>query len=312
MKLLRVSTAFTALLVCLGAAGCSYAEKLNPGEVATNYHKYLNNTVTVYGTVVSGSVMKSSRMGWGGQYELQGEEGGSLTIYTRKYPSVEEGKIATARGKVVLVKGAPGLESGFGPNPGLIAAIVALVLIAGYLIYLLLKKEPEIVQPPIAEVPCRHCSAMMPVSDRFCPACGKDQNAIISEPPTGGGQPVEPNGGTKIDGPSHTVLEEPVAQLLVRSGELKGRTVGVPARGITLGRGSDCGLVFTKDNISKQHLRIELEDGSVVIRDLGSTNGTYVNGQQVQHAVLQSGDEIRLGDSVLQFMAVNPISTAQS
>ncbi len=68
---------------------------------------------------------------------------------------------------------------------------------------------------------------------------------------------------------------------------------------LILGRSSSCGLVLPDQKISRQHARLRLDGQSVLIEDLGSRNGTFVNSERVESADLRVGDEIRLGDATL-------------
>jgi pSer/pThr/pTyr-binding forkhead associated (FHA) protein len=62
-----------------------------------------------------------------------------------------------------------------------------------------------------------------------------------------------------------------------------------------IGRGADCDLRLRLSAISRHHCLIRTQGGELTLLDLGSSNGTYVNGQRVRSsAVLRSGDEIRL------------------
>lgn len=97
----------------------------------------------------------------------------------------------------------------------------------------------------------------------------------------------------------------------VAAAALRVQTAGQPpfrfdmARSITVGRSAKAGndLVLEGDTqISKRHLRIELNpDGRFSLQDLGSMNGTYVNGKRVDSMTLNSGDEIVLGSTHLLF-----------
>jgi len=67
---------------------------------------------------------------------------------------------------------------------------------------------------------------------------------------------------------------------------------------LTIGRSRACEIALEDDKVSRQHARIELEHGEPTIRDLGSRNGTRVNGQRISSEVaLLDGDRIQLGDS---------------
>lgn len=67
-----------------------------------------------------------------------------------------------------------------------------------------------------------------------------------------------------------------------------------------LGRSSSCDLVLADDSVSRRHAEIALRGGVCVIRDLGSCNGTWVNGRAVQRARLRGGDELQLGETVIR------------
>jgi len=71
-------------------------------------------------------------------------------------------------------------------------------------------------------------------------------------------------------------------------------------RCLRIGRSSSCDLVLTDDSVSRRHAEIALRGGVCVVRDLGSCNGTYVNGRPVIRARLRRGDELMLGETVLR------------
>jgi len=62
-----------------------------------------------------------------------------------------------------------------------------------------------------------------------------------------------------------------------------------------VGRRQDCGLRVPTRDVSRQHCEIVLEKGALVVRDLGSTNGTYVNNKRVAEAKLSAGDHLAVG-----------------
>ena len=92
---------------------------------------------------------------------------------------------------------------------------------------------------------------------------------------------------------------EPQATLLVRGGPNSGAIVALAGGPITIGRRSDNDVVVDETTVSRRHsLIMETPDGYVV-RDLNTTNGTYVNQNRLDQAerVLHHGDQIRLGGS---------------
>lgn len=78
-------------------------------------------------------------------------------------------------------------------------------------------------------------------------------------------------------------------------------TEGVP---VVVGRSSELDMVLVEEMVSRRHARIELVRGSVLVEDLGSTNGTFVNGERVERAYLNEGDRLLIGTSILKLVSV--------
>lgn len=71
---------------------------------------------------------------------------------------------------------------------------------------------------------------------------------------------------------------------------------------LTIGRGEDAGLRIVDPGVSRQHLVLTPLDGGVLLRDLQSSNGTFINNERVEEQLLQDGDKIQLGaTAVLKF-----------
>ena len=68
---------------------------------------------------------------------------------------------------------------------------------------------------------------------------------------------------------------------------------------VTIGRGQEADVCITDPKGSRLHCEIRLWDGDYVLKDLGSRNGTYVNNERVRVAILNVGDTIRIGATVL-------------
>ena len=74
-----------------------------------------------------------------------------------------------------------------------------------------------------------------------------------------------------------------------------GLLAGAAGGRLVLGRSPGCQLVFDDDTVSRRHAELRMADGRWILRDLGSTNGTWVNGRQVFEAEVVPGDVIQLG-----------------
>jgi len=95
-------------------------------------------------------------------------------------------------------------------------------------------------------------------------------------------------------------------KLIIASGPNKGAIFDVPEGSCTLGRAHANQIVLYDRRASARHAAIEPTDGAHTLRDLGSSNGTYVNGRLVAFAELKPGDLIQVGDTVLAFEHLPP------
>ena len=76
-----------------------------------------------------------------------------------------------------------------------------------------------------------------------------------------------------------------------------------PEKQVVIGRSSDLDMVLVEDMVSRKHAKITIASGKVVIEDLGSTNGTFVNGEKIKQSRLKEGDRILIGTSILKLVA---------
>ena len=83
-------------------------------------------------------------------------------------------------------------------------------------------------------------------------------------------------------------------------------------REIIIGRSSDLDMVLVEDMVSRRHARISTVGGEITIQDMGSTNGTFVNGEKVTKSPLKEGDRLLLGTSIIKLVAVDDTRPAAS
>jgi len=91
------------------------------------------------------------------------------------------------------------------------------------------------------------------------------------------------------------------AKLTFESGPFAGRIVALPNQTVTFGRAPDNDVVVGDAATSGRHGRIEVRSGAFWISDLGSTNGTLVNGEPVIERQLAHGDLIAIGQNTIRF-----------
>ena len=93
--------------------------------------------------------------------------------------------------------------------------------------------------------------------------------------------------------------ENAVPILVVQEGQLAGKRWSLNKSEFVVGRGEDCEVVLPDRQVSRRHFRIVRDEDGYSVEDLGSKNGTYVNGAAVRGSVqLQDGDEIQVALSV--------------
>ena len=80
-----------------------------------------------------------------------------------------------------------------------------------------------------------------------------------------------------------------------------GSRIVLGAETVDIGRLPECGIVLNDPNVSRRHAEVRRRGSDVVVVDLGSTNGTRVNGGQIRERVLQDGDEVGVGTTIIRF-----------
>ena len=115
--------------------------------------------------------------------------------------------------------------------------------------------------------------------------------------------------------------EKPVSVPKAKSRELFGRLVSPENEdlifseqgdSIVIGRSKKCNLILNDDSISNQHARIDFDVNGARITDLKSTNGTWVNGEKIEKALLSHNDLIRLGETELRWSETHDLTAPKA
>jgi FHA domain/zinc-ribbon domain len=171
---------------------------------------------------------------------------------------------------------------------------------------------------------CARCGRPNPDGARFCSNCGSPLVAARGGRPGPGlgaaRQPGAPRPGEetstislnrddpdRVDYPypdSASVRELPpgTAVLLVMRGPNAGSEFRLDGDLTTAGRHPDSDIFLDDVTVSRRHAEFYHERGRFTVRDVGSLNGTYVNGSRIEEAELVGGDEVQIGKFRLQFI----------
>jgi hypothetical protein len=149
----------------------------------------------------------------------------------------------------------------------------------------------------MAYVFCNHCGHRNPPESSFCSSCGSaldvsgDRTITLTavdplqDAPGAGDDVVVSMGDLPLD----------KAVLIVRSGAQAGDRFALDSDVTRLGRHPDSEIMLDDITVSRRHASIERTDEGYVVSDAGSLNGTYVNQERIERAVLHHGDELQVG-----------------
>src|SRR5215510_378054 len=117
--------------------------------------------------------------------------------------------------------------------------------------------------------------------------------------------------GMYDDEPTMMGQGRPSATLVIRQGPQAGMSFPLTGNQVIIGREEGIGISLQDPESSRRHARISWQGGRFVVEDMGSTNGTFVNGIQITSPqILSPGDSIGIGQTALVFQAAGaPIGT---
>src|SRR5579871_1173528 len=114
--------------------------------------------------------------------------------------------------------------------------------------------------------------------------------------------PRDTNVTSVLDESPAFTRQRPGGTFLVIKGPDRGEQVHLSSKPVTFGSAPACDLVLSDKTVSRRHAMALLENGEVLVRDLGSTNGSFIQGSRFKEITVGFGAEIKLGRTVIKFL----------
>ena len=151
---------------------------------------------------------------------------------------------------------------------------------------------------------CNNCGHRNSLGANFCSSCGAvleslapDRTTITFHPVTPG-DPVESDVAVVVEG-----IPADTAMLVVQRGSKAGSRFALESDVVTAGRHPDSDIFLDDITVSRRHAELRrVADGTWLACDTDSLNGTYLNRQRIETAILSSGDELQIGKFKLVFL----------
>jgi pSer/pThr/pTyr-binding forkhead associated (FHA) protein len=163
---------------------------------------------------------------------------------------------------------------------------------------------------------CTSCGAENPPDSRFCASCGASlsEAASSASPPSRGDTtsifkpagPAQPEAELDFSPDAHQgavdALPEGSALLVVKRGPNAGSRFLLDRDLTTAGRHPDSDIFLDDFTVSRRHVEFRREPSGYSVHDVGSLNGTYVNRERIDSAMLAGSDEVQIGKFRLVYL----------
>jgi len=160
----------------------------------------------------------------------------------------------------------------------------------------------------MGDVFCNNCGHRNPAGSNFCSSCGSVLETESAEPttitffPTQASDPSEEELAVSADD-----VPTEGGVLVVKRGPNAGSRFVLESDVVTVGRHPDSDIFLDDITVSRRHVEIVPTDDGFLVRDAGSLNGTYLNRQRIDSAMLSTGDELQVGKFKLFFFQGEPV-----
>lgn len=144
------------------------------------------------------------------------------------------------------------------------------------------------------EIVCARCSHPNSESSNYCSSCGFDMRRSLEEE-TSEMQAVDIDRLDTDDAVSG-------ATFVVKRGQKAGERYRLNEAHTTIGRHPESDIFLDDVTVSRRHAEVHRSDDGIVVSDVGSLNGTYLNRERIESAPLRSGDEVQVGKFKLVYL----------
>jgi pSer/pThr/pTyr-binding forkhead associated (FHA) protein len=156
----------------------------------------------------------------------------------------------------------------------------------------------------VVAVFCNNCGHQNPTGANFCSSCG----SVLITPgadTTVTLHPIDPQGEVGDEEVSVTLPDRAQGSglLVVERGPNAGARYVLDSDAVRVGRHPESDIFLDDITVSRRHAEFVARNGAYSIRDVGSLNGTYVNRERIEEAVLATGDEVQIGKFKLVYLA---------
>ena len=156
----------------------------------------------------------------------------------------------------------------------------------------------------MAALECNNCGHRNPEDANFCSSCGAALGAR-GDDHTASLQPVDDTGPEDEVAVALDDVPEGAGMLVVKRGPGSGSRFVLDSDVATVGRHPDSDLFLDDVTVSRRHAQIVRTPDGYAVRDAGSLNGTYLNRERIEEAVLRNGDELQIGRFKLVFLSTS-------
>ncbi len=153
----------------------------------------------------------------------------------------------------------------------------------------------------MSENACASCGYHNPLGANFCTSCGH-QLMDRSDSST---EMLDPTLSTPLAAPTaESVAVAGLGMFIVRQGSKRGSRMALDAPTVSIGRHPDSDIFLDDITVSRRHATVSITPNGHQVADAGSLNGTYVNKERVDDALLHDGDEVQVGKFKLVYVAL--------